>query len=232
MWEAQFDFFSLAYRVIRYDLRGFGQSPSGDVDFSHYQDLHDLMTHLGIAKTHLIGVSLGAATALEFTLAYPAMTHSLVLVASHEGLEQPSDALRQAWLNIDAIVEKGNITDAVEMELKLWVDGPRRRPEEVNTTVREQVRRMNANNFAIPQGKGQPIKLTPGVFKRLEEIRVPTLVTAGTEDIPDVLESTEQLAERIQGAKKFLISNTAHMVSMEAPKIFNQAVLEFFKDIS
>ena len=229
MWHMQFDLFSKFYRVVRYDMRGFGKSPAGDIDFSYYQDLHDLLKYLSISPCHLIGVSLGASTALNFVLTYPSMVHSLVLVASREGREKPSEALIRAWTDIDAMVEKGNVAEAVEQELRLWVDGPRRKPEQVNTKMRELVRMMNANNFAIPQGKGRSIALQPLAFDRLEEIRVPTMVIAGEEDIPDVLESTEQVAMRIQGTRKVLISNAAHMVSMEKSEEFNKIVLDFLK---
>ncbi len=232
MWDEQLTFFSKSYRVIRYDLRGFGQSPPGEVDFSHHQDLYYLMKNLEITAAHLIGVSLGAATALNFALTYPTLARSLVLVASREGLEKPSDALQRVWVDIDAIVEKGNIADAVEQELQLWVDGPRRKPEQVNLTVRESVRMMNTNNFSIPQGKGKSIPLEPSAFKCLEEVRAPTLIVSGLEDIPDVLQSTEQLALRIKGAKKILIPDAAHMVSMEAPDAFDQKVLEFLKNFA
>jgi pimeloyl-ACP methyl ester carboxylesterase len=232
MWDAQIEFFSKSHRVLRYDMRGFGQSPASDADFAHHQDLHDLLRYLNITRCHLIGVSLGASTALNFVLAYPAMVHSLVLVASREGLEKPSDALQQAWVDIDAIVKKGNVTEAVEMELRLWVDGPRRTPAPVRSRVRELIREMNANNFAIPPGKGKSIALEPPVFNRLEEIRAPTLVISATEDIPDVLASAEKLTQRINGAQKVLIPDAAHMVSMEKPEEFNQSVLMFLKNLS
>ena len=59
MWDDQFEAFSKHYRVVRYDMRGYGQSalPVLGEDYSHVDDLRALLDHLGITKTHVIGLS-------------------------------------------------------------------------------------------------------------------------------------------------------------------------------
>src|SRR5690242_8469772 len=73
MWDDQFHAFAKQYRVIRYDVRGFGKSELPGVPYADRQDLYALLKHLGVEKTYLLGLSLGGMIALDFTLDYPKM---------------------------------------------------------------------------------------------------------------------------------------------------------------
>src|SRR2546428_12986379 len=55
MWDVQFPVFAEQFRVVRYDTRGFGKSLTEDVSFSNRQDVSDLLDHLGIERTYVIG---------------------------------------------------------------------------------------------------------------------------------------------------------------------------------
>jgi pimeloyl-ACP methyl ester carboxylesterase len=75
MYDDQFHAFAQHYRVVRFDIRGFGQSdlPPRDASVALYEDLNGLLAFLGIKKTYVLGMSMGGAIALDFTLAHPAM---------------------------------------------------------------------------------------------------------------------------------------------------------------
>ena len=81
MWDDQFQAFSEYYRVIRFDLRGFGNStlPTGD-QYAYFDDLFALLNYLDISQAHILGLSLGGSVAVDFALAYPEATSSLILV--------------------------------------------------------------------------------------------------------------------------------------------------------
>jgi len=81
MWDAQFNYLSQQFRVIRYDLRGFGRSSKPERTFYPVDDLYQLMQHLGIKRASLIGSSMGSGVALNFALEYPEMVEKLVLVS-------------------------------------------------------------------------------------------------------------------------------------------------------
>src|SRR5215211_2762150 len=55
MWEGQIPAFSERYRVVAYDLRGFGRSEMVEWPFSHHEDLRGLLDFLGVERTHLVG---------------------------------------------------------------------------------------------------------------------------------------------------------------------------------
>src|SRR5262249_13492382 len=80
MWDDQFLTFAQHYRVIRYDARGFGRSRTESVSFSNRRDLYDLLRHLGVEKTYVMGVSRGGQIATDFTLERPEMVDALIPV--------------------------------------------------------------------------------------------------------------------------------------------------------
>ncbi len=84
MWDDQFKEFSKQYRVIRYDVRGFGKSstPNEGEPYSHHGDLKALLDYLDIKKAHILGLSMGGSIAINFTLEYPDYATSLIPVDS------------------------------------------------------------------------------------------------------------------------------------------------------
>ncbi|HEU5367658.1 MAG TPA: alpha/beta fold hydrolase [Ktedonobacterales bacterium] len=232
MWDAQWQAFTQRYRVIRCDLRGFGWSGAASGSFSYREDLYHLLRFLGIKRAYLVGSSMGGSLAIDFALEHPEMVAALIPVGAGVSGEQPSAFLLERWKEIDAAAEGGDLAQAVELELQLWVDGPGRAPEQVNPAVREQVRQMNTENFArSEQEQGQPQPLEPPAVTRLGAIRVPTLVLVGEHDVPDKLASAELLARSIPGAQKAVIAGAAHLPSMEQPEQFNRLVLEFLGNL-
>src|SRR5205085_12090769 len=82
MWDNQFEVFAQHYRVVRYDVRGFGKSALPTETFSHADDLKALLDFLGIAQAHILGLSMGGGIAINFALTYPEMTRTLIVVDS------------------------------------------------------------------------------------------------------------------------------------------------------
>jgi pimeloyl-ACP methyl ester carboxylesterase len=81
LWDDQFTKFSKNFRVIRYDLRGFGKSDFPVGAFSHVEDLYALLKFLKVEKVSLVGLSLGGIIAADFTLEHPETVEALVLTA-------------------------------------------------------------------------------------------------------------------------------------------------------
>jgi pimeloyl-ACP methyl ester carboxylesterase len=229
MWDDQVAAFTHAFRVVRYDLRGFGQSEMPPAPFAHYADLHGLLTALGIERASLLGSSLGGATAIDATLAYPALADALILVASALSGYTFSAKTRRKWAAIDAALEREGVAQAVELELRMWVDGPLRTPEQVDPAVRERVRAMDSRAYALYTEAATEQALEPPASARLAEIRVPTLIVVGEGDVPDILACSTVLEEGIAGARKVVLPGTAHMLNMEQPDAFNRVALDFLR---
>ncbi|HEX5163933.1 MAG TPA: alpha/beta fold hydrolase, partial [Thermomicrobiales bacterium] len=100
MWAGQVGPLSERYRVVRYDLRGFGRSaiPEAGVHYQHHDDLRALLDQLGIERATVVGLSLGGAVTLDFALHHPQRLTGLVLAdAVVPGFDAPdlADLSRQ-----------------------------------------------------------------------------------------------------------------------------------------
>src|SRR5512136_2329595 len=82
LWDDQFEVFAGQYRTLRYDVRGFGQSKSPAAYYSNHGDLRDLLDFLGIERARVLGLSMGGAIAIDFTLTYPDRVAALLPAAS------------------------------------------------------------------------------------------------------------------------------------------------------
>lgn len=227
MWESQIEAFAKEYRVIRYDRRGCGQSPMPDGAYSDAEDLYILLQHLDIERAYHVGLSRGAAVALELAIIHPEMVSALVLAAPGTSTGQRSEELQAQFTAIDATFEAGDLAQAVELEVRLWVDGPHRQPDQVDSTIRKLVREMDTNNFKLDNPKAQLLQLDPPIPTRLHEVKVPTLVIVGDGDVSDIVRNARDLSSGIANAKLVTMPDLAHMLNMEQPEDFNRIVLDF-----
>lgn len=228
MWDTQFAVLARQYRVVRYDWRGYGKSAVPAVPFALHEELAKLLKHLEIARAHLIGLSFGSRLALDFALSHPEMVEKLVLAAPGVSGARPSPEQSQYNEDEDAALQAGDFTRATEITLRMWVDGPRRTADQVDPTVREQVRLMQRQAYDIPWPTGaQSLELEPAASGRLHEIQAPTLLLVGAYDLQPKIEQARWMASEIPGAQLVVIPEVAHMLNMEKPAEFNQRVLEF-----
>lgn len=230
MWDDQFGVLAQHYRVIRYDLRGFGRSNLPAGLFSNHEDVAGLLNFLGVEQAHVIGISFGGHVALDFTLTYPERVKTLVLGAPAVSGHPPSPEIQRFGAEEESLLERGDVAAATELNLRMWVDGPHRTSDQVDPTIREQVREMQAHAFTIPipeDAAEQPIE--PPAISRLAEVRPPTLILIGDLDVPYMTGLADQLAAEIPGARQEMIPGVAHLLNMEKPEVFNRLVLDFLR---
>jgi pimeloyl-ACP methyl ester carboxylesterase len=229
MWEPQWAPFTAAYRAVRLDLRGFGRSPLPPEPYSHGRDLVALLEGLGTGPVALVAASYGGGVALEVAVARPDLVAALVLVDASLPGHAWSEEVRAFWAEEEAALERGDLAAAVEVNLRMWVDG-RRLPGAVDPTVRERVGEMQRRAFQlqVPVGdQAEEEALTPDVAARLGEIRAPALVVVGEEDVTDLHEIAERLAREILDSRHATIAAAAHVPSLERPDVFNELALGF-----
>lgn len=230
MWDEQVAPFAESYRVICYDMRGFGRSAVPPGAFSHHEDLAGLLDYLQVNQAIVVGISNGGRIAIDFTLAYPERVKRLVVGAPSVGGGQPSARIRAFWEEEDAAIEQEDWETAVEVNLQAWVDGIYREPDEVDTAVRQKVALMQRDIFDIPvPDDAQEQLLQPVAYGRLAEITAPTFILVGSLDLPEKVEQAQWLAAQIPNTQFAIIPNVAHMLNMEAPGVFNKLVLGFLE---
>ena len=228
MWDQQFAEFAQKYRVVRFDWRGFGRSAMSASQFSNHEDVAGLLNFLQIERAIVVAISFGGKNAIDFALAHPARVAALVLGAPSIGGAEPSARIRQFWQDEDEAIERGDLDTAVELNLKLWVDGIHRQPDEVDTAVRAKVGQMQREIFQMDSpDEVEEVEIEPEAYGRLAEIIAPTLVLVGDLDLPEKVEQSAWLAEQLPNAQYATIPGVAHMLNMEKPALFNQLVLDF-----
>lgn len=234
MWDSQWESWPRWFRVLRPDLRGFGRSPLEPGRFTHADDVIATLAANGMERAALVGVSLGGRVALEVALARPQLVTALVLVAPGVPGHDWSDELRADWGEEEAALEAGDLDAAVEANLRTWVDGPRRRPEDVDPGVRERVAVMQRRAFELQLAVAEDEEelRVEDMAQQLREVQAPTLLIVGEEDQPDMHAIVERLAREIPGARRASIAGTAHVPSMERPREFDELVLPFLREFA
>lgn len=231
MWDDQFAAFATHYRVIRCDLRGFGRSHVPNTPFANHDDIAGLLDALGIERAHVVGISFGGRNAIDFALAYPERVDRLVLGVPSLSGNPPSPELLEFGDEEDALVEAGDLHAAADLNVRMWVDGPHRTPEQVSADVRQRVHTMQYDAFNVPLPDGfDVIPLAPRAAGRLAEIQAPTLVIAGDQDHGSVQTLAGRIASEVPNARAVIMAGVAHMLNMEQPDTFNRLVLDFLAE--
>lgn len=231
MWDDQWRDFSQHYSVVRFDRRGFGKSDRVEGQVSRRQELYHVLEQIGVGHATLVGCSLGGETILDIALERPEMVSGLIVVSTvPSGFELQGEP-PQHLMEMLAAVERGDLALASELQMRIWVDGPFRQPEQVDPLVRQRAAEMNRSALAKgPWGLAvapPPDPLDPPAVQRLGQIHAPTLIVAGGLDNPEILRAAEAMAVAIPGAQKVILPGCAHLPNMEKPAEFNQAVLNF-----
>lgn len=228
-WEPQLPAFTKKYRVLSYDMRGFGQSDIAHGKYSSSEDLAGVMSAAGIGPAALLGVSVGGSAVLDTALQHPEMVTALILVGSGISGRKHSTAYDQMIDEIDELVVEKGLDAAIDREMEVWLYGRGRTAADVDPQLRAAVREMDFYNSARYPPDAEPQRIQPPAVGRLSEIRVPTLVIVGDRDVDDVRDAAEELQRGIPGARLVVMPGVAHVPNMEQPEEFNRIVLDFLE---
>ncbi len=236
MWDPQFAELARHYRVIRYDLRGYGLSdmPEERRPFLHVGDLHRLLQELGIPRAHFAGLSLGAFVVGDFLALYPEAVLSATIacggIQNSPGPDTPptEQEREQRIRRIDALRKQG-----IEAYKQRWLEavlrscGPRR------NAIRAELWTM-IEDWSAWQPLHLEIRSLLGrkAADRLSAARVnvPVMIVVGQDDTESARRSSEELLALIPGAKKVVIQGAGHFPNLETPGEFNHALLEFLDE--
>lgn len=221
MWLYQVPVLAATFPVLAVDLRGHGQSsrPAGDWTIADMaRDVVRLLRSLGAEKAHLVGLSLGAAVALQFALDYPYAASSLVLAGCSAGMppgteDMTAEALCFIADNPMSAVAARRVADALS-------DGVE---PALRVHLIDQVARTDHASYI--RAARALTRFAAGA--RLREIAVPALVVAGERDRVTPPELAEKVAGGIPGARLVRIEGAGHLANLERPASFNRALFDF-----
>lgn len=228
LWDEQFELFSEHFQVIRYDIRGFGDTPMPEkFAYSHVEDLYELLDFLGIKRTYLLGISLGSSIALDFTLEYPEMVDALILASPFvSGYDNFSPEGLERSLTLGQLVEQED-ADAL---FDFWASDPAMPHEHEFPRARRRFMELLAEysfEYYLKPVRQRPI--LPPAIERLVEVRIPTLVIVGDKDTDDAIAIAELLEAGIIDIKKVVLLSARQLLNLERPEQFNRLVETFLK---
>ncbi len=234
-WNNEFASFSEDFRVLRYDMRGYGRSEPVEGDFTHLQDLTALLEYLGIRQLPiLMGCSIGGGLAMDFALTQPAGAKALIMVSSGPGgleLDVPEPGL---FAEAETAYNAGDLDRVAEIETRIWFDGMDRSSEQVNQEMRRLTYEMNRKALthdAKGLGKGLPNTPIPAA-DRMAELEIPILAVVGAQDIPYILAAADHMVGNIRSARKVILQDAAHLCNLDQPDAFQRNVREFLDGLA
>lgn len=223
-WAHQLRALGGSYRVLAPDLRGHGASGGGGRPYSVRQfawDMAELLTRLGIRQAHVCGHSLGGMVALQLALDFPALPQSLTLAETSYGPRTGRlDALLTdltrpllTWVPVRAQAELfaralSRRTPALVPELRREVAAFAGREEDYRS-VWHAVTHFSARS-------------------RLGQVQVPTLVLVGA-DNPRTHAQARTLAHRIGHAESRVLPQAGHLLHLDQPARFSEALADFWQ---
>jgi len=237
-WDPQFMELSKKYKVLRYDIRGYGKSalPNSNELYRDVDDLKALMDYLGINKAHICGLSLGSFILIDLALTYPDKCLSLIPIGPRvagDGTDEyktpNADSVRAIIATTTEIVKSKGAKEATDY---LWTGNHAMGKCVVSPKTREALLKMGYEyswwRYLYPSKREYAF---PMAIKQLNEIKIATLVVSAEYDLALCKEIAAILAKGIQGAKMISIKNAGHMMNMDNPKEFNKAISEFIDKV-
>ena len=227
-WAFQVPALAVDHRVIALDNRGAGQSdvPEGPYTIPGMAaDVVGLMDALGLARAHICGASMGGMIAQELALRHPARVRTLQLHCTAPIIDAYGRFLIDTLIAVKARGDREENVRAVMPWLlcrKTMVERP--------DFIRFWIER--ALTYAYPTGYEGLARQADAIrghdtTARLGEIRVPTLLTTGAEDILVPPASSRELHARIPGAELVTIDDAGHLHFIEQMERFNAVCLDF-----
>ncbi len=237
-WDLQFNELSKKYKVLRYDLRGFGRSalPKENEVYRDSDDLNALIDFLGIKKAHVCGLSFGSFIVIDFALSHPDKCLSLIPIGPRvagddlDEYKTPNvDTLRAIISKVTEIVKSKGAKEATDY---LWTGDHAMGKAVVITRTRHALLKMGYEYswWRYLHGNKREYEF-PMAIKKLNEIKIPTLIVTAEYDLELCKHVAATMAKEIPGAKLISIKGAGHIMNMDQSKEFNEIISKFIDHI-
>lgn len=226
MWKVQMEALSEDWRVISYDVRGHGETDSGQKPFSirlFAQDLIALMDTLEIEKAVLCGLSMGGYIALNAVLTHPNRFKALILSDTQCAADTPEAKGKR--LKAIETIRKGGVEIFADANLPNFFAAESL--QSLESTVEHVRMMMAATSEATLIDTLRALYEREESCSRLQEISVPVLIMVGENDKITPPTASELMHQMINGSHLGVISQAGHLSNMERPIEFNNALAIF-----
>jgi 2-succinyl-6-hydroxy-2,4-cyclohexadiene-1-carboxylate synthase len=207
--------------TLRHDLRGFGESASEDLTYSHADDLLALLDTLAIDRAPLIGLSMGGGVALNFALSHPERVSHLVLISPAMIGWEWSDTWKALWRGVASAARAGDLPLARER----WWLHPMFAQVRDSKAAPELRAAIDAYHGA--QWIRDPQRPELPDIDRLHTLAPPTLLLTGEHDVPDMRLIAEVIAGAAPDVRRVDYAGAGHMLQLERADAVAEEVAGF-----
>jgi pimeloyl-ACP methyl ester carboxylesterase len=230
MWDDQIYGLADVARLITPDLRGHGLTEATDVTPYTMEllatDCVNLLDFLGYEGPVVVaGLSMGGYIALEICRRFPERVSGLILAATKASADTDE---AKAGREESARVALAEGVKPVAQSLLPRLLAPSAYEDQPDLVIGLETMMLTASPQGVA-GAQLAMRDRPDSRGDLQNIKVPTLVVHGLEDQLIPVSEARVMAEGIPGAELALIEGAGHMVNMEQPELFNEAVREFLE---
>lgn len=231
MWNKQVDMLIENWRVIAYDIRGFGNSGAGTADFSielFVDDLIDLMDTLKIETAMLCGLSMGGYIALNAMEIFPKRFNALILCDTNCIADTP-EAKEKRMKSIENIQEKGLEQYANDSVKNLFAPESFVTSKEKIEVIKEMIMgtvvpTISKTLFALSRRKE--------TCSNLHRISIPVLIVVGKEDQITPPDAARMMQKSIKGSILKIIEHAGHLSNIENSYEFNIQLEKFVASVN
>jgi 3-oxoadipate enol-lactonase len=219
MWDLNVPALEERYRVVRYDTRGHGDSPRSAGPYSIddlVDDLVALLDRLGVARAHVVGLSLGGMTAMRLAIREPERVDRLVLLCTSARLEPELWRERAARVRADGT---GAIAATV---VDRWFTPAYL---ERHTAIRARYEAMVASTSATGYAGCCDAIIAMDLRPDLPSIKAPTLAIAGADDPAIPPEHLRHIADALPDGRLLVVPDAAHLANVQQSDAINAAII-------
>jgi len=228
LWDATAAALADRFRVLRYDVRGHGDSevPPGPYTLEQMAgDVRELLDTLGIERVHFAGMSMGGLIAMAFALAHPQRTQSLILCDTTACY---GPGVAPMWEERIRVAETQGMTkELVDRTMTIWFT-PEYRHDHPDVVARIAAMLSETG----PAGYAAAIRAIgyTDLRERIGAIRAPTLVVVGEKDPGTPVAMAKDIQARIAGSRLVVLPGAMHCAAVEAAGEFNRVLTDFLRE--
>ena len=224
MWNPQLPSLEAHFRVLRYDMRGHGDSeaPEGAYTLELLaEDAVALLDALDIDTVHFVGLSIGGMIGQGLALNHADRLKSIALCDTSAVMPAEAQPILQERI---AAARANGMVDQVDGTLERWFTPQYldQNPPEVEM-IRQQIA---ATPLAGYLGCSEALGGL-NYLERLSEIKLAALIMVGEEDPGTPVAASEAIHERIAGSKLVILPSARHLSNIEQAEAFNSSLMKF-----
>jgi 3-oxoadipate enol-lactonase len=222
VWESQAKALCAAFRIIRYDRRGFGRSTGEPSIEQDVRDLGAVLMHFGLERVALVGMSQASRAVLAYACDHPGQVSCIVL----DGPPEFDNSMPGANLSLAPFRELVRVQGLAAFR-EQWLQHPLMQLRTRDAGTRELLQRIVDRYSGKDLSEAALDAPPPDLWARLDALAVAALVITGEHDLSGRVRSADALARRLVAATRAVIAGSGHLDNLDNPDLYNRLLAAF-----